>query len=151
MIKAAMLGSWACAILLASQYGVTRFVESRSEAKAAAPLVKLETRKTNEISVPKIKNGIVRGYVVVRLNYVVDVAAMASARVAPDIFINDELFRYIYSDDTIDFSRLENFNLRKLYASLMESTNERLKAKVITDIAVQMFTFVPTAEARRAP
>src|SRR5947208_10107219 len=107
MIKAIIMGAWAGTVVLASQYGANHYAEMQAESKKkAAVTIKLETRKTNEINIPKIKNGIVRGYVVVRLNYVVDMAALASTKLSPEIFISDELFKYIYGDDSIDFDRL---------------------------------------------
>jgi hypothetical protein len=151
MIKAVVISSWACAVMLASQFGATYFTGTHAASKAPVVTVKLETRKTGEINIPKIKDGIVRGYVVVRLNYVVDLAAVGAIRISPEIFLNDELFRYIYNDDSIDFDHLEKYDLKSLYASLITRVNERLKAKVVSDIGIQEFVFVPTAEARKRP
>jgi hypothetical protein len=137
--------------MLGSQYGMNYVAELQANSKKPVVATKHETRKTSEISIPKIRNGIVRGYVVVRLNYVVDAGVLATVKVSPDVFISDELFKYVYSDETINFEHLENYDVKKLTTSLIESINARLDAKVISDIGVQEFNFIAAADGRKRP
>ena len=151
MIKTVLISCWACVVVLASQYATGITLDNHVKKKDEPAVTRLETRKTKEINIPKIRGGVVKGYVVVQLNYVVDQAAAAKLNVSPDAFVSDELFKYIYADDTIDFDHLETYNLKALFATLIDSINKRLNAKVVTDLGVQEFSFMPNAETRKRP
>jgi len=148
MIRIIMIGFWACLMTLAAGYATTHFRAVAAHPPVAAPTVPRELKKTREFNVPKIRDGAVKGYVVVQLSYVVDNAAAAKASVPPDPFIVDEAFRYIYDDPAIDFDHLETFDLNKMTKTLIKSVNARLGGDVITDIGVQEFTILTALQAK---
>ncbi len=148
MIRIIMIGFWACLTTLAAGYATTHF-----RAMAARPAVveanaPKEVKKTKEFNVPKIRDGVVKGYIVAQLSYVVDNSAAAKAPLPPDAFIVDEAFRYIYNDPSIDFDHLETFDLTKMTKALVKNVDARLGANVITDIGIQEFTFLTVAQAK---
>jgi hypothetical protein len=148
MIRIIMIGFWACLTTLAAGYATTHF-----RAMAARPAVveanaPKEVKKTKEFNVPKIRDGVVKGYIVAQLSYVVDNAAAAKAPLPPDAFIVDEAFRYVYDDPSIDFDHLETFDLTKMTKALVKNVDARLGANVITDIGIQEFTFLTVAQAK---
>jgi hypothetical protein len=148
MIRIIMIGFWACLTTLAAGYATTHF-----RAMAARPAVveanaPKEVKKTKEFNVPKIRDGVVKGYIVAQLSYVVDNAAAAKAPLPPDAFIVDEAFRYVYDDPSIDFDHLETFDLTKMTKALVKNVDARLGADVITDIGIQEFTFLTVAQAK---
>ncbi len=148
MIRIIMIGFWACLTTLAAGYATTHF-----RAMAARPAVveanaPKEVKKTKEFNVPKIRDGVVKGYIVAQLSYVVDNAAAAKAPLPPDAFIVDEAFRYVYDDPSIDFDHLETFDLTKMTKALVKNVDARLGANVITDIGIQEFTFLSVAQAK---
>ena len=110
----------------------------------------LETHKTREINIPKIRNGAIQGYAVTQLSYVVDSAVEKKAGVPAEVFVADETFRLIYDDEAIDFNKLEKVDLNALARSLVKNVNARLRAEVVKDIAFQEFTFLPFSESRVA-
>lgn len=148
MIRLILIGVWASLITVAANYGATYLRQANADKEAAAPAPVVETRKTKEINVPKIRDGVVKGYVVMQFSYVVDPSAMKKTPLSPDAFVVDEAFRYIYDDDSIDFARLEKVNLRKVAESVVKRVNARLKAEVLSDIAFDEFTFVAYSEAK---
>ncbi len=105
-------------------------------------------RKTKEINIPVLRDGAVRGYVVLQLSYVVDLAVAKKLPVEPDPFIVDEAFRYIFDDDKIDFTRLERIELDKMLATLIERVNARTRSRVIQDMGVVECNFLLNAEAK---
>ncbi len=111
----------------------------------------LETRKTRELNIPKIRNGAIQGYAVTQLSYVVDSVAEKKAGLPSDVFVADETFRLIYDDNSINFARLEKVDLNALARSLVKNVNARLNAEVVKDIAIQEFTFLPFPESKMAP
>jgi len=100
-----------------------------------------ETRKTREINVPRIKDGVIQGYAVMLLSYTIDLDALKKAAMAPDSILVDEAFRYVYNDDTIDFDHLDRFDLARMSKALIRSVNARVKGDVLVDVGVDEFTF----------
>ena len=68
--------------------------------------------------------------------------------VPPDDFIADEAFRELYTSD-IDFKHLEKYDVDRLTKVLAERINNRLAKKIIKDILVAEFTFVPAREVSK--
>ena len=147
MIRLILIGMWASLITIASSYGVNYIRREQEKGTVAAATPPLETRKTKEINVPKVRDGVVKGYVVMQFSYVVDVAAMKSSSISPDAFVVDEAFRYVYNDDSIDFKRLEKVDLHALAATVIKNVNARLRAEILKDIAFDEFTFMPFKES----
>ena len=101
----------------------------RQRPNSAAP--NIEYKKTKEFTVPKISNGAIQGYIIAQLSYSLDPAAPKSIIAAPpETFLLDEAFRYIYSDDSIDFSNLKKYDLPKMTKTLTQNVNARLNGAV---------------------
>lgn len=148
MIKSLAVAIWAAIVIFAASYGASAWLKSRSPAPALVEKAAgSETRKTKEINVPVIRKGAVMGYVVLQLNYVVDLAVEKGLPVQPDAFVVDEAFRYIYNDSDIDFTHLDKIELEKLTSALMFKVNTRMKAQVLTDMGVQECNFLLNSEA----
>jgi len=148
VIRLILVCIWASLMTIASSYAITYFRQEHAKKEVAGPPPLLETRKTKEINVPKIRDGAVRGYVVMQFSYVVDLAAMKKTPISPDAFVIDEAFRSIYNDDKIDFMRLEKVDIHALAEHIIKNVNARLKANVLTDIAFHEFTFMAYAESK---
>ena len=118
---------------------------------AAAITHATETRKTHEINVPRIKDGVVKGYAVMLLSYTVDLAAVKAAEMNPDPILADEAFRYVYNDDTIDFDHLDRFDFTNMGKALIRSVNARVKSAALVDVAVQEFTYEKLGDTHARP
>jgi hypothetical protein len=151
MIKAIVIGLLASAATISAEVG-TRQVVSFFAARSTAAVVKAtESRKTHEINVPRIKDGAVKGYVVMLLSYTVDLGALKSATMAPDAILVDEAFRYVYGDDSIDFNHLDRFDISKMSKALIRAVDARVKSNVLVDVGVQEFTYAPISETLARP
>lgn len=148
MIKIILIGFWACLTTLAAGYAVNHLRESAAKAPAAA-VAQRESKKTKEISVPKIRDGSVKGYIVAQLSYVVDTEAAKKSPVPAEAFVVDEAFRYIYDDTSIDFDHLEAFDLGKMTKALIKNVNARMNAEVVVDVGIQEMTFLTAAQAKQ--
>lgn len=148
MIKTLFFVLWGVAIALGASYGLNTFFQARANAPAPVDASTFETRKTKEISVPIIREGVVKGYVVIQLSYVVDLSIAKKLPVDPEPFVTDETFRYLYGDDKIDFAHLDRIDLDKLLHTLMFRVNGRTKSEVITDMGVLECNFLLNVEAK---
>jgi hypothetical protein len=150
MIRLIFMGVWAISITVGSGYAFHHFRRLPRTFGASSAAV-LETRKTREINIPKIRNGTIQGYAVAQLSYVVDSAVEKKTGLQSDVFVAGETFRLIYDDESIDFTRLEKVDLNALAGSLVKNVNTRLRAEVVKDVAIQEFTFLPFSESKTAP
>jgi hypothetical protein len=150
MIRIIMIGFWACLTTLAAGYAMThvRAMEEKPTMLANVAM-SFELKKTKEINVPKLHDGVVKGYVVAQFSYVVDPAAAKTTSIPPDPFIVDEAFSYIFADPAIDFDHLESYDLKKMTQALIKAVNARLKAQVVTDIGIEEFTFLTSTQSKK--
>jgi hypothetical protein len=151
MIKSALLGVAAVVAVIAGEMGTDKVLAMREGRSVAAVTRATEARKTHEINVPRIKDGAIKGYAVMLLSYTVDLSALKTAAMAPDSILVDEAFRYVYSDDTIDFDHLDRFDFVKMSKALVGAVNTRVKGDVVVDVGVQEFTYEPISETRGRP
>jgi hypothetical protein len=151
MIKAALIGVAAVAAVIAGEMGTDKVLAMRQARSSAAVARTTEARKTHEVNVPRIKDGVIKGYAVMLLSYTVDLSALRVAAMAPDSILVDEAFRYVYSDDTIDFDHLDRFDFAKMSKALVGAVNARVKSDVVVDVGVQEFTYEPISDAHRRP
>ena len=151
MIRAVGIALIAVVAAVGGQIGARQALDFRAQRAAATTQRVTETRKTHEINVPRIKDGMVRGYAVMLLSYTVDVGAMKAAQMAPDSILVDQAFRYVYNDDTIDFDHLDRFDFAKMSEALVRSVNARVKGDVLVDVGVQEFTYAAIGETHARP
>ncbi len=147
MIKTLLVAVWTIAAVVGGSYGAAYFMKMQAARASAKPAdMAFETRKSREISVPILRDGAVKGYVVAQLNYVVDLEAAKKLQVPPEPFVVDETFQYIYGDEQIDFSHLDRVDIGMMTEALIQRVNTRLRANVITDIGVVEFNFLINTE-----
>lgn len=148
-MKAFVVGLWVLVVSLAASYAVA-FVETPRKANdLAAGAASLQVEKTRVINVPMIAGGAVRGFIVAQFAYTIDAAKTKSLSVSPDVFLLDEAFRAIYTDDHLDFLHLEKYDIGGLTAHLVAATNKRLGADIVHDVLIQDFTFISKEENER--
>ncbi len=141
-MKVILVGLWVAVVALGAAYGVAMALPPPGAAKADAP-VKLEAQKTRVISVPMIADGTPQGFVTMQFAYTVDADLLKSVKVPPEIYLIDNVFRTVYSDPTLDFRHLEQYDVNKLIARVTQATNERLGVPLVKDILIDSFAFVP--------
>jgi hypothetical protein len=151
VIKMLVAAVWCSAMVAAGGFGADYVMKMKAAKEAAKSEPTLETRKTRELNVPIIRDGAVKGYVVVQLNYVVDVEIAKKLPAPPDPFVVDETFQYIYGDDKIDFAHLDRLDLGKMTETLVQRVNTRLRVNVITDMGIIECNFLVNSETSSKP
>jgi hypothetical protein len=146
-MKAFVVGIWVLTVALGTAYAAAYFDSTRKVPGADQPVASsLQADKTRVINVPMIANGAVQGFIVAQFGYTADAVLMKKTQISPEIFILDEAFRTLYSDDHLDFAHIEKYDINKLTAHLVQSTNERLGANVVKAILIQDFTYFSKQE-----
>ena len=109
-MKAFMVGLWVLIVSLGASYAVATLDTSGKPGEAVAK-PSLTVEKTRVLNVPMIANGAVRGFIVAQFNYTVDAAKGKGTSISPEVFLLDEAFRAIYTDDHLDFLHLEKYDI----------------------------------------
>lgn len=146
MIKTLLVAIWCCAALIGANFGAAFVMKMQNKKDAPPEALAFETRKSRELSIPIIRDGGVKGYVVVQLNYVVDLEAAKKLQAPPEAFVIDETFQLIYGDEKIDFSHLDRLDLGRMTETLIQRVNTRLRTNVITDMGVISMNFLVNSD-----
>ncbi len=141
-MKVILVGLWVTAVALGAVYGAALYMPFESTSAKAAVASALQYEKTRVLNVPMISNGVVQGFMSVQFTFTIDGTAMKSLRVPPEIYLLDEAFRIVYTDDHLDFHHLEKYDLAKLTAHLVEATNAHLGAPLIKDVLIENFSYI---------
>jgi len=148
MIKNVIAGFWVCAVTLASCYAAVTWTMGKKPVEEEVHYEGLQYKKLPTLNIPIIAEGAVQGYVVANLVFTADSKTLREISVPPDAFLQDEAFRYIYSDDTLDFRKLSRYNVNGMISNVRERANKRLGAEIIKEILIENFNFVDKSDIR---
>jgi hypothetical protein len=142
-MKLLLTGLWVVVVALGAAYGVALYMPTGSDAaKAAAAPVALVTQKTRVINVPIITGGALHGFVSAQFVFTQDGNIAKTLQVQPDVFLLDEAFRALYSDTAFDPDHVERYDLKKLTATLVKATNDRLGVPLLKDVLIENFSYI---------
>lgn len=147
-MKVFVAGLWAVIVALGATYAAA-LVSLPPKVEAQAEKAQLQVAKTRVLNVPIIADGAVKGYIVAQFNYTTDPTKAKGLSVSPEVFLLDEAFRAIYTDDKLDFLHLAKYDVNALTAHLIAATNKRLGADIVHDILIQDFTFISKEDSVR--
>jgi hypothetical protein len=143
-VKKLLLGGiWVCAVTSASVYFASWNAGTASAPAEEAYLQGLDYVKTRQITVPRIAEGKIQGYVIARFVFTVDAQALRQLAVPPEVFVVDEAFRAIYGEDKLDFADLRKVDLSGLAAMIATKVNDRVQPELVKEVLVEQFDYVP--------
>jgi hypothetical protein len=148
MMKNVMAGFWVCAVTLASCYAAVTWTVGKAPAEEQSHYEGLQYKKLPAMNIPIVAEGAVQGYVIANLVFTADAKTLREISVPPEAFIQDEVFRHVYSDETLDFKKLSRYNVNGMIANVREKINKRLGAEIVKEILVENFNFVDKSDIR---
>ena len=148
MMKNVMAGFWVCAVTLASCYAAVTWIVGRAPAEEQTHYEGLQYKKLPAMNIPIVAEGAVQGYVIANLVFTADAKTLREISVPPEAFIQDEVFRHVYSDETLDFKKLSRYNVNGMIVNVREKINKRLGAEIVKEILVENFNFVDKSDIR---
>jgi hypothetical protein len=137
MFKLIFVGAWGCFVAIGVDFLTQRLDTPSDPATVQRPTARVESRRTPELNIPKVKNGAITGYVVAEVGYDIDTAALPSASLPPDPIVVDQTIRYMYDDEATDFSDLKKIDIKKMTDAIKKGVNDRLGAQVVIDVTMQ--------------
>ena len=143
MKKLLLGGIWVCAVTSASIYVVSWNAGGAAAPAEEAYLQGIDYVKTREITVPRISDGKIQGYVIARFVFTVDAQAAHQLPVPPEVFVVDEAFRAIYGDEKMNFEDLQKVDLSALTEMITANVNKRVQPDLVEETLVEQFDYVP--------
>ena len=107
-----------------------------------------EVRKAGVLNVPLLRRGELMGYIVIRLGYAVDGPTGDFDSQTVEAILQDEAFRTIYSDASIDPKKLESYDLTSFTKQLSDRVRSKISSDSFKDALVNEFHFVPASSLR---
>lgn len=148
MIKIVVTGLWICGVTIASCYGAVMYFSGQASQADSSAFGGIDYIKTEMTSVPVIRNGEIKGYVVVQLVFAADSYKMKELKLEPAPFLIDEAYRVIYADNRVNFNHLEKQEIAELTKQIMENSNKRFKDDLIKEVLIQQLNYVAKDEIR---
>ncbi|HEV2572397.1 hypothetical protein [Methylocella sp. CPCC 101449] len=150
MIKIVLAGIWGCAVVMASSYGFTYWQTQHGKVSASEEAPGgTEYKKVRPLSVPVLSDGVIQGYIVVQFVYKADAKTANDASVPLEIYLLDEAFRLIYSDEALKFRHTERYDLARLTKTLTEKLKVRLNGDLVKEVLVDQFNYVAKTDVRK--
>ena len=80
--------------------------------------------------------------------FTADADTLRSISIPADAIVQDEAFRYIYSDGSLDFRKLSRYDVNGMIAKVRANVNKRLGAEIVQDILIENFNFIDKSDIR---
>ena len=107
-----------------------------------------QVKKAGTLNVPILRQGVLRGYIVIRVAFATEGSITDMDSHTLEALVQDEVFRTLYSDTSINPLKLDQFDLTDLTKQLSERIRARVSSDAFRDILISEFTFVPTAASK---
>jgi len=143
-----MAGFWVCSVTLVACYSAVTWMVGRSPAEETPHYEGVQYKKLPPMNIPIIAEGAVQGYVIANLVFTADSRTLRELPVPPEAFVQDEIFRHVYADESLDFRRLSRYNVNGMIAAVREKINKRLGAEIVKEILVENFNFIDKSDIR---
>ncbi len=149
MLKLVLLGVWVIIVTAASTFGSV-YMRPVGEIAGESSLEDegVEELKAEMTSVPMIRGGDVVGYIIIQLSFEADRRVLAEKKLEPGPYLNDAVFRVIFSSTDIDFQRLRAKDLDRLTLAVATEANKRIGAELVRHVLIQQLNFVRKEDIR---
>lgn len=152
MIKFVGAAVWICIATLVAVYFSFQMSGAKPETseQADAPKVSLASVKTEVMSVPLIREGLVSGYFLARLVFTVDSNELKKLVVPAESLITDEVYSYIYSAPQLDFTKVASLDLDAFRNGMRDNINKKLQQELIKDVLIEQIDYLTKDDIRDA-
>ncbi|TWF53388.1 hypothetical protein [Neorhizobium alkalisoli] len=149
MLKLILTGLWVCVVTLGAVY----FSVQMSAAPApvdeeALKKEKQELVKGESVTVPVITNGMVTGYFLGRISFMMDKEKIKDVKLPVTELTTDELFNLLVGNKMVDLSNPGNFDLEKFRSSIKDGMNKKLGDQYVAEVLVEQLDYMSKDDIR---
>ncbi|MEM7069736.1 MAG: hypothetical protein AAF478_12720 [Pseudomonadota bacterium] len=149
MFKFVFIGVWVVIVFSASIFVAsgkhTEFLGGGGDGEKGQ--VPVETMKMLPMSVALIREGTVKGYLVVEpaFTYILE---NKKSKIPIDLYFQDALVNYLFNNEEIDVERLEKFDLIAFRERIKVGLNAELEGASIDEVLIQRIDYLSVQEVR---
>lgn len=147
MLKVLAISLWSVAVSLGAIYLSATLKSENAQEVEPNKQDKMQI-KIRLNSIPFIADSAVQGYVLAHLTFTVNTALYKALPQPADVYLTDEAFRTIYSEEKIDFRKLKKSDLKEFAQQMLERTNKRFQSAVVLDVSFSELNYVAKADIR---
>lgn len=149
MIKFIAAAIWICVATIGAVVYSFQSAGAKTDAAPPAPMLGgLDYIKTDIISVPVLREGLVQGYFLARFVYTADPKQLAKLSVPADALLMDEVYTYIFGNPKLDFVNHETLDLDAFRNGVRESINKRIGEELVKEVLVEQMDYLSKDEIR---
>jgi flagellar basal body-associated protein FliL len=149
MIKLLITGLWVCIVTLGAVYFSVQMsaapapVDEEAKKKALSELVRGEP-----ITVPMISNGMVSGYFIGRISFMMDKEKIKGVKLPVTELMTDELFTLLIGNKMVDLSNTNAFDVAKFRSSIQTSMNKKLGEGMVAEVLIEQLDYMSKDDIR---
>jgi hypothetical protein len=149
MIKFVAAGLWLCAVTVGAVFFSFQMSTASSNPQPPAPLLGgLDYVGTPVISVPVLTDKGIVGYVLARIVFTGEPAELRKLSVPAETLFADQLYTYLFSNPSLDFTQVKTLDLDALRTGIRDSINKRVGEDLIKEVMVEQIDFLSKDEIR---
>jgi len=149
MIKFIAAALWICAVTLGAVFYSFQAAGERGVGETPKPMLGgLDYVKTDMISVPLLRNGIIDGYFLTKLVYTVEPAEIKKLSIPAQALMTDQVYSYLYANPQIDFTKKESIDLDACRKSIRDTINTRVGVELVHEVLIDQVNFLSKDEIR---
>ncbi|ENN90552.1 MULTISPECIES: hypothetical protein [Bartonella] len=149
MIKMIAMGVWGCLVALGTlMLSVKVNAVNPDISEASAPVVEeVSSGQTEVISVPILVEGVVQGYIISQLTYLIDKKVEKDVSLPLSVLINDAIFKCFW-DSYSDVRAVEKIKFETVKKQIIDEVNQHFPTPVVKDLLVKQFNYLPADQIR---
>ncbi|ALE02981.1 Type I restriction-modification system methyltransferase subunit [Bartonella ancashensis] len=144
-----LMGTWVCIVTLgALAFSMNRSSNSGVSRIQDAIIVTNESHDTEIMSIPILVEGVVQGYIVTQLTYVIDRGLAREISIPVDVLIHDSIFQQFWGSYS-NVRMIEKISFEDVKQQIIEHINQRSKQPILKDLLVKQFNYLSVDKVRQ--
>lgn len=150
MVKLILTGLWVCVVTLGAVYfSVQAAAPPAPLDEEALRLQNMQVVKGEAINVPLLANGVVNGYFITRISFLMDKEKMhVVAKMPLTEMMTDELFTLLVGNKMIDIANAKAFKLDLFKQQIKDNLNGKMGEGTVTDVMVEQLDYLSKDDIR---
>lgn len=149
MLKLVIVGVWVIVVTTLSTYASALFTSSGLPSTHEEPAdLGIEELKSEMTSIPIIREGEVKGYLLLQLSFGADRRLLEERNLDPMPFLIDAAFRVVFTRTNLDVGRLREEDLDQFAQDIAREANQRIGGNLVRNVLFQQINYVKREDIR---
>lgn len=148
MLRLVLIGIWAVIVTAVSAYVTSHFKFLTQSKEAANADLGFDQLSSDLMSVPVIREGEVKGYLIMELAFMANAGLIEQNRLDPLPFMKDAAFQAVFTNEKLDIGNLKKTDIDSLAADIVKEANMKLGSEVVRNVLLQQLNYIKREDIR---